>query len=618
MRELGLDRPKSRLLTLLLAFVLPGAGHLYTGRYQRGLLLTAGLVLDIAAIIRLADANAARHLLFIVYLGITLPVYYFVSVFDALQTRADARDGSTDQLSPVIGLLIMAAGALLFILTDPPAALIPWMDDLAEMAVGPFLTAVALVLWFSRVKGDRSMFRLGRFTAAVFIIAVGGLLLWDQVKGRNDVALLGKWWPAVFILLGAEIIIYSIVYRKAARKLRFDFIGAIIAIVISVVAFTVTQYAELPFRWLDQYVDLNGTPDYGEEKGFKFVKETDTVPFDAAAISKLKISNPNGKVTVRGGGTDQLVIDTEIWVDVTDEQAAEQIADKSAVERVSDADSMTITAKGEPYGTNGSRKPRINIVVTVPQTTVTAQDPEDSAGIPSADPSSDKNSNSESDLNATETPLNESERNSVPQMAITVDVNNGPVTASGLNAPGGVQLKSDNGDIDAEQIKGPLVVHGLNGGIKLQTVTGDAELSTKNGAITADALNGNLTAETWNGAMTLSGITGSVGADTKNGKIAMKEVSGEVKASTLNGNIELASETVGGDWDLDSTVGEIKLRVPAAGDYSVFGSVTFGSITTDLPLTVNKKTVRGTIGSGTYRIQVNATNSIYIQMNEAG
>ncbi|MCM3631036.1 DUF4097 family beta strand repeat-containing protein [Paenibacillus glycanilyticus] len=566
--------------------------------------MTAGLVLDIAAILRLADANAARHLLFIVYLGITLPVYYFVSVFDALQTRADAGEGSTDQLSPLIGLLIMAAGVLLFVLIDPPAALIPWMDDLAEMLVGPFLMAVALVLWFSQLKGDQSMFRLGRFTAAIFIIAIGGLLLWDQVQGRNDVALIGKWWPAVFILLGAEIIIYSIIFRKAAKRLRFDFIGAVIAIVISVVAYTVTQYAELPFRWLDQYVDLNGSPDYGEEKGFKFMKETDTVPFDAAAITKLKISNPNGKVTVRGGGTNQIVIDTEVWVDVTDQQDAEQIAAKSAVERVSDADSMNITAKGEPYGTNGSRKPRMNIVITVPQNQITVQDPVESTEIPPSD--------------STATPLTETETESVPQMIITVDVNNGPITASGLSAPGGLQLKSDNGDIGVQQTEGPLVVHGLNGGIKLQDVTGDAELSTKNGAVTVAALTGNLSSETWNGAMTLSNVTGNVTAETKNGKITMKEVTGEVKASTLNGNIELASHAVGGDWDLDSTVGEIKLRVPAVGDYSVFGSVTFGSITTDLPLTVSKKTVRGTIGSGIYRIQVNATNSIYIQLNEAG
>jgi Uncharacterized conserved protein len=602
LRELGIDRPKSRLLTLLLAFVLPGAGHLYTGRYQRGLLLTAGLVLDIAAIIRLADANAARHLLFIVYLGITLPVYYFVSVFDALQTRADAKEGSTDQLSPLIGLLIMAAGVLLFILINPPAALIPWMDDLAEMSVGPFLMATALFLWFSRVKGVQSMFRLGRFTSALFIILIGGLLLWDQVKGRNDVALIGKWWPAVFILLGAEIIIYSIIYRKGTKKLRFDFAGVLIALVISVVAFTVTQYAELPFRWLDQYVDLNGTPDYGEEKGFKFVKETDTVPFDATAITKLKISNPNGKVTVRGGGdTNQIIIDTEVWVDVTDEQDANLIADKSAVERISDADSMTITAKGEAYGTNGSRKPRMNIVITVPQTPVTAADPVTNTDGPSSDGAA--------------TPLTEPE--TVPQMMIAVDVKNGPIIASGLLTPGGLQLKSDNGDIGVQQIEGPLVVHGLNGGIKLQSVTGDAELTTKNGAVTVAALTGSLTAETWNGAMTLSDITGSVEADTKNGKITIKEAASEVKASTLNGNIELASRTVGGNWDLDSTVGEIKLHVPELGDYSVFGSVTFGSITTDLPLTVSKKTIRGTIGSGTYRIQVNATNSIYIQLNES-
>ncbi|GLX66402.1 DUF4097 family beta strand repeat-containing protein [Paenibacillus glycanilyticus] len=605
MREFGLVRPKSRLLTLLLAFVLPGAGHLYTGRYQRGLLLTAGLVLDIAAIIRLADANAARHLLFIVYLGIALPVYYFVSVFDALQTRDYAEEGSTDQLSPLIGLLLMAAGGLLFVLIDPPMALTPWMDELAEMSVGPFLMAVSCILLFSRLKGDQSMFRLGRITSAIFIIIIGGLLLWDQVQGRNDVALIGKWWPAVFILLGAEIVIYSIIYRKAARKLRFDFIGAIIAIVISLVAFTVTQYAELPFRWIDQYVDLNGSPDYGEEKGFKFVKDTDTVPFDAAAITKLKIANTNGKVTVRGGDTNQLIIDTEVWVDITDQQEAQQIADKSVVERVSDADSMTITAKGEPYGTNGSRKPRMNVVITVPQHAITTTDPIVSTSPPNID-----------GADQAETPLTESETETVPQLAIAVDVNNGPISAGELAVPGGLQLKSDNGDIIVQKIEGPIVIHGLNGGIKLQNVTGNAELSTKNGAVTATTLRGNLTAETWNGAMTLSSITGSVEADTKNGKVAVKEVSGEVKASTLNGNIELASKTVGGDWDLDSTVGEIKLRIPQVGDYSVFGSVTFGSITTDLPLTVSKKTVRGTIGSGNYRIQVNATNSIYIQWNE--
>ena len=68
-------------------------------------------------------------------------------------------------------------------------------------------------------------------------------------------------------------------------------------------------------------------------------------------------------------------------------------------------------------------------------------------------------------------------------MAITVDVNNGPITASGLSAPGGIQLKSDNGDIEIQQTNGPLTIHGLNGGIKLQNATGDAELSTKNGAV---------------------------------------------------------------------------------------------------------------------------------------
>lgn len=55
------------------------------------------------------------------------------------------------------------------------------------------------------------------------------------------------------------------------------------------------------------------------------------------------------------------------------------------MERVSDADSMTITAKGEPYGTNGSRKPRMNIVITVPQKAIVPEEPIDSVETPPVD-----------------------------------------------------------------------------------------------------------------------------------------------------------------------------------------------------------------------------------------
>lgn len=627
MGKLGINRRKSRLLAALLAFVLPGAGHLYTGHYQRGLLLLAGLLLDAAAIIRLADANGARHLLFIVYLGIALPVFFFISVYDALQSIERTAEQPSSGLSAASGLLIMAAGILLLVLIKPPAALIPWMNELADFAVGPVLMVAAVLLLIGHTRGGEPMFKLGRFTSAILIIGVGALLLWDQIQGRNDIALLGQWWPFVFILLGAEITVYSVAARKSNKRLRLDVVGGMMAIVIAASAYVVTQYAELPFRWLDQYVDIKGTADYAEEKGYHYTKEQITVPFDSTT-SVMKITNPNGKVVVRAGEDDRITIETEVWVDVENQEEADKIADKTYVETDSEGDKQVISAIGEPYGTNGTRKPRINMIVTIPKLAVeepiildeseteepnTQGDAEiEAAELELTAPAN----NAETDPSANLESGDEADPATAPTLSLSIDVSNGAIDVSGLVVPGGLALKGSSGDINVRDIVGSIVLKGNNGGITVSQITGSADVSTKNGTITVSGITGDMLASTVNGSLELNEVAGSIEAETKNGKIRIAGAGASIKADTLNGGIELISRVVGGDWDVDSSVGEIKLYIPENGDFSIYGSVTFGTITTDFPLTISKKTARGIVGAGTYRIQVNATNSIFINHYE--
>lgn len=599
MRQLGVTKSKNRLLTVVLAFILPGAGHLYTGHFSRGLLLIVGLLLDGAAIIQLADANGARHLLFIVYLGLALPVFYFFSVYDALQSldRTVDRPGS---LKISNGLLIMASGMLLFLLIKPPSSLVPWMNELADFAVGPLLIAVALVVFIKYVRGAGHMFKLGRLTSALIIIVVGSLLLWDQIQGRNDIALLGQWWPFVFILLGAEVIMYSVAQRKGEKQLRLDFAGGILAIVIVVSAYTVTQFAELPFRWLDQYVDLKGTADYGDEKGFQYEKEPILIPFDELT-SSIKINNPNGQITVRSGEGNEVVIESEVWVDIDNQEEADQIADHSFVEAVSEGEKLSIAAEGQSYGTNGTRKPRVNMIITIPQLAVEAE--------PEIDAVQDEESADQSNQDLEDNKVDQH------QLSIIIDANNGTIDTNELIVTGGLQIKNVSGKINLSKIIGPVEVAGINGDITVQDVTGNVKLSTKNGTLAIAEVTGELFTETINGSIDIKQAAGNIEADTKNGKIRIDGAEASVKADTLNGGIELFSSVIGGDWDVDSSVGEIKLQVPEDGHFSVYGSVTFGTITTDLPLTISKKTARGTVGEGTYRIQINATNSISIHGN---
>ncbi|KQN96323.1 hypothetical protein ASF12_26285 [Paenibacillus sp. Leaf72] len=638
MQEQGMKtgRRKSRLLTVLLAFLWPGAGHLYTGEYTRGLLLAAGILLDGGTIVRLADADGAKHLLLIVYLGLALPVFYFISVYDALQSL-DRRTETQPGLKLRDGILIMVAGILLMLLLmlRQPTTLFTWFDEAANYAVGPVLGLLAVGLVLRQRLA--AVFRLGSFTAALFIAAAGGLLLWDEIHSSNVFALMRYWWPALFICLGGELVAYSLLQRRTRKQLRLDFIGSMAAVVIAGFGFLVTQYADLPFRWIDQYVDLNGAQDYGEEKGFHYQKEVLVVPMEEKTTA-IQIYNVNGTVTLQSGNNDYISIDTEVWVDIDDQAEADKMADKAKIEASSSGEKITLQAKSSSYGDNGTRKPRINITVTVPRLPnvqveeIAEPDLDLESDDPAAqesstpDPSSSNSSNNVEQVSAsnttsiTPTPEQspeqvEEQKDEQPmrQLSVLVHTDNGPIKIKNLDAPGGVELSSDTGEILAEGINGSIQAKANNGTITLRHITGDASITLLNGAVTAASITGNVFAEATNGALKMTSISGDIEADTKNGKININEASGSVKAATLNGGIELASSVVGGDWDVDSSVGEIKLTVPQYGSYTVYGSVTFGAITTNLPLEVSKKTVRGTVGDGQYRLQINANNSIAIQ-----
>jgi len=154
--KLGIKRRKSRLLAVLFAFIMPGTGHIYTEQYPKGLLLMAAYLLDITAMVRLADSDGGRHLLLIVYLGILLPVFYFISVFDSLQGME--QDGAKPSFLGVVhGIILLLAGIIMLVLVKPLDAILPWMNELAELCVGPLLMMASIILLLHSRKGSLSM-----------------------------------------------------------------------------------------------------------------------------------------------------------------------------------------------------------------------------------------------------------------------------------------------------------------------------------------------------------------------------------------------------------------------------------------------------------------------------
>ncbi|MDQ6421520.1 DUF4097 family beta strand repeat-containing protein [Paenibacillus sp. LHD-117] len=644
MGKLRIEHRKRAWLTALLAFLLPGMGHVYNGHYSRGFLLLSSLLLNYTAIFRLANSDGGRHLLLIVYLGMLLPVFYFVSVFDSLQHKA-AREEEQLPVRLLHGILLAVSGMVMMILIKPPDMLLPWMNELAELIVGPLLMMLACFIVLSVMeRGEFTVFKLGRITSAILILAVGALLLWDQASGSNFIVMLLEWWPILFVVLGIEIILYSTVLRAKAAKLRLDLSGAAAALVVAVTAYSVTQFADFPVRWLDQFnVDLNGLVDYGEEKGYRFEKNVTKVLVDEK-LASITIKNMNGDVSLRAGDVDEIELYATVWVDAADESESKKIAEQSTVD-VTPGGEIVIESKGQMYGADNNRIPKMNLTVVVPRFEPLAKETPPVGTQAPADTGTDSNAGDEpvsSDLLPTATPGSppleatstetlpsgpaesqlgqESESATPPEeespsaVRVMIEVGNGSTDVEGLVAEDGLTVKSGDGMIRIAQMTGSLAVQGNSGSIEVDAIAGESSLEMKNGEILAERVTGGtLYATTSNGNVKLVDIQDDVEAETKNGSIAINGANGAVKANTMNGGISVDSSVVGGNWDLDSSVGEIVVRLPELGDYSLYGSVTFGKIESELPFEQIRKTIRGTAGEGTYRIHINATNSITIE-----
>lgn len=672
-------------LAPLLAFFVPGSGHMMLGRPAPGLLLLLGALTDIAAIIRFGDQSGGTFVLIIVLLGLALPVFWFYSVFGTLQLasklrrEAESADGEqartgtgTGGAAIAQGIAAIVLGCVLWVLVQTSMDFSAVIAAAGTYAPGSLLLLLALV-WSLRSVRRSKPFRMGRFTSATALFAVGGLLLWDQIAGRNDIAWVGQWWPAGFVLLDIEIVIASLAVRASGKRVSFDLGGVFLASLFALTAFAVTQYASMPFRWLDEFkVNLTGTSGFSEEKGFRFEKESLHWPL-TADTDAIAIENTNGDVMVKKGAVSDIVVETVMWVDTDNKAEAEDAAANSAIEVHGD-EKIVIKSQGHAYGTNGERLPRMNMVITIPEGSAFGQRPvskhdesPDRNGAPTqdgtptqnetstqnvapsqdmasvqnqklpdgGDASGDASPDNSQDISAdgsevgasaadnavtndpasSETSQDEGTYSSEQETSHTkleIGTINGSVEAADLVLGDGLTIKVTTGEIKLSHIVGPVYAITKNGGVQVAEMEGDVTLDTSNGDIKASNVKGIFDASASIGNIALEHVGSDVDADTKNGQIVINEAQGAVRADSLNGDIDISSGTVSGDWDINSSIGEIHVAVPEVGDYSVNGSVTFGDIASDLPLTINKKTIRGSVGAGTYRINIDANSSIAV------
>lgn len=126
-----------------------------------------------------------------------------------------------------------------------------------------------------------------------------------------------------------------------------------------------------------------------------------------------------------------------------------------------------------------------------------------------------------------------------------------------------------------------------NGTIRTVDGAGPARLRTSNGSIHVEALRGSLDAQTSNGAVELTDVDGEATVRTSNGHIRAERLRGALQGTTSNGSINADLDAAAGPIRLETNNGGIDLRLPAKFSSDIHATTSNSSISLHLPADAN-------------------------------
>ena len=217
--------------------------------------------------------------------------------------------------------------------------------------------------------------------------------------------------------------------------------------------------------------------------------------------------------------------------------------------------------------------------------------------------------------------VHEDDRSKAEEIAerAAIQVNaNGEITAS-VPSYGFIQLRKPRFDLVVtfpklhmpEQIK----VQVANGAVRIDELADSKALvlDVKNGNVVGEQIGGKLEIRLLNGDLTLRNVLGDADLETVNGDLDIEFVAASMTAKAVRGDIDIRSATVGGDWAIATTVGDIRLAWPDTAGVSVQAKSEIGDIISDWPIKFANKEAVGELGSGLWKIHANSTMDIHLQ-----
>jgi DUF4097 and DUF4098 domain-containing protein YvlB len=151
-----------------------------------------------------------------------------------------------------------------------------------------------------------------------------------------------------------------------------------------------------------------------------------------------------------------------------------------------------------------------------------------------------------------------------------------------------------------------------NGAIRTEDGAGPSRLRTSNGSIHVQGLRGRVDAQTSNGAIELIDVEGDATLHTSNGHIHADRLTGDVEASTSNGGIDLTMFGKLAGIRAHTSNGGITVRLPEPLNARLVAQTSNSSIHSDFDVRMSgefsKHRLEGSVGSGGPLIDLGTSN----------
>ena len=186
---------------------------------------------------------------------------------------------------------------------------------------------------------------------------------------------------------------------------------------------------------------------------------------------------------------------------------------------------------------------------------------------------------------------------------ISIKTSSGGIKADDFSAVHSIRLEASSGNISAAGLTAEnLSFEASSGGISCHRAVGNTAIKTSSGNISFDRVDGDVSASSSSGAIAIKEAEGSAAANTSSGNIEIGLAKGPVDLNSSSGSIRCTASETAGDITINTTSGNVTLKLPENFLFNFSSRSSSGRITTPfqdklLSPVSDRNQIQGTIGN---------------------